>query len=385
MSGHSVGRTVIVHKDKFAYNAHPSIAVLDNGEWLVGFGSVPRREPRRHPPEDPLFRTLLTRSSDRGETWEEPFVAPDYGWAGVEPPGLSQLSDGSVVLTQFRFGWYPLGPAKKRRAAGGTIFIRLPGRRWTEEFTDDEWEKSEDPFARDDDGVYSHLSTDGGRTFGGTVKIDTGPYLDGFTRTGVVELADGRVAYAVTEHSGGGRTYLLVSSDGCVTWEPPALMVESEAGRFNEPHLAEVSNGEIYCVLRDGSARPQNFYQGYLHGCRSVDGGRTWSVPEPTAMMGLPGHLLVLDDGRLLCTYGCRHAPFGIRASLSEDGGRTWQVDPEIVIRDDLPNGWTTGGDTDLGYPTTIEYEPGRLFCCYYAQDSDGVTCIQGTYIDLGS
>ncbi len=23
---------------------------------------------------------------------------------------------------------------------------------------------------------------------------------------------------------------------------------------------------------------------------------------------------------------------------------------------------------------TTIEYEPGKLFCCYYGQDSDGVT-----------
>ena len=44
----------------------------------------------------------------------------------------------------------------------------------------------------------------------------------------------------------------------------------------------------------------------------------------------------------------------------------------------DLPN-------SDLGYPTTIEYEPGQLFCCYYGQVSDGVTCIQGTYVTLGS
>ena len=107
MSGHRVGRTVIVHKDEFAYNAHPSIAVLDNGEWLVAFGTSPRRIPRRHPPEDPLFRTLLTWSSDRGETWEEPYFAPGFDWSGVEPPGVSQLSNGSVVLTQFRFGWYP--------------------------------------------------------------------------------------------------------------------------------------------------------------------------------------------------------------------------------------------------------------------------------------
>ena len=47
-----------------------------------------------------------------------------------------------------------------------------------------------------------------------------------------------------------------------------------------------------------------------------------------------------------------------------------------MVIRDDLPN-------SDLGYPTTIEYAPGHLFVCYYGQEPDGVTCIQGTYFTL--
>ena len=385
MSGHSIGRTVIVHKDEFAYNAHPSIAVLDNGEWLVGFGSAQRRRPRRHPPDDPLFRTLMTWSSDRGETWEEPHFAPGFEWSGVEPPGVSQLSNGSVVLTQFRFGWYPIGVAEKRRAAGEVVYVSLPGRRWTREFTDDEWDESPHPFARDDNGLYSHLSTDRGRSFGPTVKIDKGPYLDGFTRTGVVELSDGRVAYAVTEHSAGGRTYALFSEDGCETWGPPVPVVDSLDGRFNEPHLAEVSPGEIYCILRDGRSNPGNGYEGFLWGCRSQDGGKTWTDPEPTPMLGFPGHLLVLGDGRLLCTYGRRKAPFGIRASLSEDGGRTWQIDQEIIIRDDLPNGWSTGGDSDLGYPTTIEYAPGELFCCYYGQEPDGVTCIQGTFVTLDS
>ena len=77
-----------------------------------------------------------------------------------------------------------------------------------------------------------------------------------------------------------------------------------------------------------------------------------------------------------MCTYGLRTAPFGIRACLSVDGGRTWQTDGEIVVRDDLPNG-------DLGYPTTIEYEPGKLFVIYYGQAQDGITCIQGTYVAL--
>ena len=383
MSGHSIGRTVIVHKDDFAYSAHPSIAILDNGDWLAGFGSSVRRVPRDHPPDDPLFRTLLTRSSDRGESWTQPYFAPDFDWYGMEPPGISQLANGNVVLTQFRYGWYPLGLARKRRAAGEPIYLRLPDRGWTDELADGDWEKSMYTWARDDNGLYSHLSADGGLNFEGTVKIDPSPYKDGFTRTGVIELSDGRVAYAVTEHTDPRYTYLLFSNDGCRTWEPPVMIAASE--RFNEPHLAEVSPGELVCILRDGRSRPENFYEGSLHGCRSLDGGQTWSVPEPTSMPGFPGHLLVLHDGRLLCTYGRRKAPFGIRASLSEDGGRTWQVESEIIIRDDLPSGWETGGDSDVGYPTTIEYAPGELFCCYYGQEPDGVTCIQGTSVTLAS
>ena len=124
---HSVGRTVIIHKDDFAYNSHPSIAVLDNGEWLAVFGSSRRREPKQHPPGDPLFRNLLVRTADRGTTWSEPAFVPDFDWYGVECPGIAQLANGTVVLTQFRFGWYPLGLARRRRAAGEPIYLSLPG------------------------------------------------------------------------------------------------------------------------------------------------------------------------------------------------------------------------------------------------------------------
>ena len=369
----TVGRTVIIHKDRFAYNAHPSITSLGDGEWLAVFGHSRRRERIMHPPSDPLFRHLLTRTSDGGGTWEEPYFVPDFDWSGVECPGISQLSNGTVVLTQFRFGWYPLGLAKKRRAAGEHISIRLPGRGWTEDFTDDDWDRSEFSWARFGyHGLYAHLSTDGGHTFDNTVKIDCSPYRNGFTRTGVVELQDGRIASAFTEHHRwpGRYTYILFSSTGGQSWDPPILVVESPDFAFCEPDIAEVAPGEIYCILRTISRG------GYLYGCRSLDGGQSWSVPEATPMFGHPGHLLVLRDGRLLCTYGRRTAPFGIRACLSEDGGRTWAIDQELTIREDLPN-------RDLGYPATVEYAPSRLFSCYYGQDLDGVTCIQGTHVTL--
>jgi len=371
MTNSTIGKTVIIHKDDLAYISHPSIAVLDNGEWIAAFNHSRRREPRMHPPSDPLFRTLITRSADQGRSWSSPAFAPDFDWSGTECPGISQLSDGTVVLTQFRFGWYPLGLAKKQLAAGEPISIYLPGQGWTEQFTDDDWAKSQYTWARGYHGLYAHLSYDYANCFDHTGKIDTGPYRDGYTRTGVIELADGRVAYAVTEHHPPTSrfTYLLISNTGGRTWEPPTVIVDSPKRLFNEPDLAEIAPGELCCILR---SKGQFLYQ-----CSSLDGGRTWTTPQPTTMAGRPGHLLVVSDGRLLCSYGRRQEPFGIRACLSEDGGRTWSAASEIVVRDDLPN-------ADLGYPTTIEYEPGHLFVCYYGQDADGITCVQGTYVTLG-
>ncbi|MBM3187300.1 MAG: exo-alpha-sialidase [Chloroflexi bacterium] len=371
MSQYHIGKTVIIHKDDWAYISHPSICILQNGEWIAVFNHSRRREPRQHPPSDPLFRNLLARSSDRGATWERPSFVPDFDWYGVECPGISCLSDGTVILSQWRFAWYPLALARKRKAAGEPISIALPDRGWTEAFDEADWDRAQHPWARGYHGLYVHLSDDGGRTFEHTVQIDTSPYPGGFTRTGVVELADGRLAYALGEHPYNAHAFVVYSDDGGRSWGPAITIAETIGFAYAEPHLAEVAPGEILCILRDSGRT------GYLHQCRSHDGGLTWGPVERTPMYGHPAHLLPLSDGRLLCSYGRRAAPFGIRACLSEDGGRTWRVDQEIIIRDDLPN-------ADLGYPTTVEYEPGKLFCAYYGQEPDGVTCVQGTYLGLG-
>ncbi len=47
----------------------------------------------------------------------------------------------------------------------------------------------------------------------------------------------------------------------------------------------------------------------------------------------LAGSLVVLKDGRLVMVYGYRLMPSGIRAKVSEDGGRTWGG--ELIVRDD--------------------------------------------------
>ena len=165
-----------------------------------------------------------------------------------------------------------------------------------------------------------------------------------------------------------GRPAIVCSTsdDEARSWRQigslPVSEEDLEKYGFTEPHIVEVAKDEIYCILRT-----HHLSIGYNYASRSLDGGRTWSNPEATPLYGYdqPGHLLILNDGRLLCTYGRRAEPFGCRACVSEDGGRTWPMDQEIILRDDAPN-------TDMGYPATAEIEPRELLTVYYQIDQPG-------------
>jgi hypothetical protein len=95
---------------------------------------------------------------------------------------------------------------------------------------------------------------------------------------------------------------------------------------------------------------------------QSNDGGRTWRFLSRVNDWGAPGDIVRMADGRIACVYGYRLPPFGVRARISEDDGRTWGR--ELVLRDD-------GGSWDLGYPRVIEREPGTLLAVYYMNRRD--------------
>lgn len=70
--------------------------------------------------------------------------------------------------------------------------------------------------------------------------------------------------------------------------------------------------------------------------------------------------MIRLKDGHVCLTYGYRARPFGMRARLSADGGRTWAR--EIILRKD-------GGGRDLGYPRTVQRPDGKIVTIYYFHD----------------
>jgi hypothetical protein len=129
--------------------------------------------------------------------------------------------------------------------------------------------------------------------------------------------------------------------------------------RWFYPRGTLLPNGRMLCVLRS-QRDPRGIMWTELY--FSDDGGRTWDFLSRVNDFGSPGSLVRLPDERLVMVYGYRLAPSGIRATVSEDEGRTWG--PELIIRDD-------GGSWDLGYPNAWVTDDGKVGVIYYFNSKD--------------
>jgi hypothetical protein len=146
-------------------------------------------------------------------------------------------------------------------------------------------------------------------------------------------------------------TYLLRSRDHGRTWGDPILV----ALGLNEGDVLFLPDGDWLFAGRSEQGDEQAVYT-----CRSRDEGQTWGeVQRVTEPHEHPPDLTLLRQGRVLLTYGHRHAPFGVQGRLSPDLGATW-LPLRLILADDLP-----GGDT--GYPSTARLPHGRLVTVFYS------------------
>jgi sialidase-1 len=293
-------RDVVICREAGRHFAFPGVAALPDGELLVVF-----REGATHVSPDGAI--CLARSADAGRTWGPREVIYDDPNVDERDPSVLQMPDGTTLVNF--------------AGAGSQI-------------------------------ITSH---DGGRTWSppttAPVFAPHGPVLDEAGRLVYVGLVNrGEVAFIEAHRSAdGGQTWQMLS--------PLISMPEYRLARslgmpfYDEPHAAILPPDRWLVLYRMDTT------DDYLTLMASDNGGARWRWPVPTPMRGHPAHLLRLRSGALLCVYGYRHPPFGIRGSVSYDGGWTWQ--PEFVLRDD-------GGDTDLGYPASVELPDGKILTVYY-------------------
>ncbi len=160
-----------------------------------------------------------------------------------------------------------------------------------------------------------------------------------------------------------GGAYVLRSTDGGRTFADASAI---EAENHNETALLVISKNLWLAASRtirsehpDADFSLVQYFGGRLDLFASNDRGRSWAHASRLSLPGQhPGHLLKLQDGRILLTYGSRiPAMCGIQARLSEDNGGRWS-DPFVLL-----NGVNT---PEVGYPATAQLEDGRLVTVYY-------------------
>ena len=327
----------------------PEIHAMKNGDLLAVYGrnySADTRKSSLGIPE-PMHNEVRW-SADGGETWSEPVVPILPNAIGPNYEGrILQLPDGRLLMATI--GRDDSGP------------YRISA------------------------GPYVTESLDFGRTWSAPWKLDlSAVWSDGHgwpTRQSIV-CPDGSILLFASNYN----------RDQPRRFETWAFRV-ADGGRSIAEHwfvgkdchdqsFVLLPSGKIMAALRmfglrmarEGlpyGYRPEwddgNEGHDYLAITESVDGGRTWGALRPvTYYMEVPGHLLVLRDGRLLLTYGVRHYPMGAQALISEDEGGTWDVENRYMLCWFGALCWNADHPYPNGHPFSAQRVDGRIITAYY-------------------
>ncbi|MEM3062909.1 MAG: sialidase family protein [Nitrososphaerota archaeon] len=328
---------LIVYKDENAYCAFPDIERLPNGEIIVIFRKAIRREIATH--IDSTSKAVAVRSKDNGKTWGEEIGVYDDEY-GIQDPSIKILSDGTIISNFFK--WKVVKQEPFNHKILGKYVVRSYDNGYT-------WEKE-------------------------AVKVEIPDFKWIATSDAILELNDKTLLIPMYGAKEGERerAFILKSENKGSTWIDFRAIAFDPLGNmdFEEPALALLPSGKIICMMRVHGVEQ------YLWYSESIDNGNNWSIPRKTEIWGYPPHLLTLKDGRLLCSYGYRRPPYGIRACISYDEGKTWDLKNEIIIRSD-------GFHGDLGYTSSIELDNGEILTVYYFHDVEGIRFIAGSIYNI--
>lgn len=323
--------TKIVSPQSEYYHGWPTLGRRKNGHLLAVWSG------RREAHVCPFGSVEIMTSRDEGKTWSYPRTLHD-GMIDDRDSGVLETAKGSLFVTSFSSLAYVSYLEKKERSNQADWLAahnRLPS----------------DAAREAELGCWGFRSTDGGLTF--SPRIDTvvnSPH-------GPCQLKDGRLLYAGKElWTDEKKIGVAESVDDGQSWNWVAAIPARDGDdvkNYHELHAVECPSGKIIAQIRNHNAANK----GETLQSESTDGGRSWSVPHEIGVWGLPSHLLVLRDGRLLMSYGHRRKPYGNQARVSNNEGASWS-DPITISGD--------GAGGDLGYPSTVELESGDLLTLWY-------------------
>ncbi|MDO5307918.1 MAG: sialidase family protein [Planctomycetia bacterium] len=361
----AVGLSPYVGKFAFGQTSTPNFEILEEArtfsmppDFYYGWPTVGMRDGElfvvtsggREGHVCPFGRVDMFRSKDLGKTWTWPQTLYDSP-IDDRDAGICVTNQGTILVTTFTSMAYEslLNEETSYRERGeARLNIWSDGRY-------EKWmavHRRLNPEERKKEiGSWMLRSTDAGLTW-------SERYATHFNSPhGPIQLSDGRLLYMGTElwteeHNAGAE----ISEDDGLTWKVAGIVPVRDgdsAQGYHELHAAEATDGTIVALIRNEN--PNNSSENLQ--TVSKDGGKTWSVPRSIGVWGIPAHLIRLQDGRILMTYGHRRAPIGVQARVSEDAGESWS-DPLILYGD--------AADGDMGYPSSVQLPDGSIFTVWY-------------------
>lgn len=330
----------------------PSVVSMDNGEMLATavLGEAF---------EAPNLRTHLFRSSDLGETWshEGPLYPGVKGRVLSDASRVTALPGGNLVVFTVRHD----------RADHPDEGLTNPE---TLGFVPTE--------------LLLFRSDDYGRTWEEPAVLE--PPLEGPSFelcSPITVLRDGRWMLPTSTwqawdgHCPNGiRTIALVSCDEGRTWPDYCnVMVEPGAKTyFWESKIVELPDGALLAMAWAYDAvaekdRPNQY-------AVSRDGGKTWSPPASTGLLGQTLTPMGLENGRVLCIYRRVDTP-GLWACLAHLDGARWVTGEQTPLWGAEARGLTgTSGNMSqnftvlrFGAPCVTRCPDGTLFVAFWCYE----------------
>lgn len=340
--------SIYYNPDRFT--AHTCVEQLQNGEVIVTFCET---RALKHEDFDTVY---LVRSVDGGRTFD-----PDTRVSVWQPPShfgsdiplIKQLSDGSILMNHLVNSFHEEKGILEDFGSQSEELIRANGT----------------------EGTWVSRSLDNGHTWDAGYKINAEPMRWTMPADSVLELPDGTLLMAVLgqlhtrrerKDQEPIRSVCLRSDNKGENWEHWSTIAfdPAEIISFDEPALGRTADGVLVCMMRTEHlprGRHQNMWVAFSH-----NNGESWSRPEATNIWGYPADLTLLNDGRMLATYGYRREPYGVRGVISEDG-LSWDVANEFVIDEGgCPPPESTVDWYHIGYPHTIQLQDGTMLTVHH-------------------
>lgn len=231
-------------------------------------------------------RSMATYSSDNGLTWTKPVTIADLAMDD-SPYGILRCRDGTLLcFMNVQASWYGFdeAPAELAHVLGGLNTQQAVIR-----------------------------STDGGRTWGEPIWLESPGSFYERSHAQPIELPDGGILWPA--YASDGRTARLFgavhrSDDSGLTWRLLATVRRTDEN-VDEPAIARLPDGRLIMTSRPDGA--------VFH---SPDDGATWTHTGRIPAQGrfkAPA-LFVLSDGTVVCAATIGH----LCVFLSRDGGATW-------------------------------------------------------------